>query len=772
MADSNVETCLRMLRSAKSDNEKFANILMVTKVIKAENCDSEMKLQIADAIGFKFLARLLRSSAVPEGCPPTIYKTVALTILSTVCTDPQVASKPEMKNLVSPLNEIIISPPRDELEEIDRSLLSDCYSCLYGMAGSQQGQLYLIQSNTVACLIQVIVEQLQGEEQAMEILMLLAGCHGNKMWTNQISASNKLISHLTTKFSQNKDSSKFELCSTLASFISTIEKVRNPTPNSSPWLQVLISTLVGDIKNKLGIEQRQCILLLVSEVVEKFSVLCLLPPFTTDVKTILLVTHLVCIEVRMILENCTWQQIQSKTSLLCSCYMLLENIISHMTTGQPMGFEEKQVLQVHSAMVGAFNGIIFFLDEISVEKNLKWVDPVVTATVRVLGAWLAEETTALKESVYKLLPFLVQLIKLSVNPELVSDLPPVLPSVEHILQECDITDDQSNSLTDSDSQLKAITDKDTISESKDNQQNNCADKLTKTVRFSDASDNDLVKDKRKMMNNDNILQFLLPGLCHLSSEDEPRKILIENNIQDLLFHNFVLKWTTFIDDTDMATDDDREEVKDSLASLCGVFLNFAVTEPNFVSRDEKFHSLLNKLYTILPQIVYRQEDLVLTANFTTLGLMLLQHQNIDTDNGEERKKFISSCLSFFSHAFHVDEKKKDCPVLDLSEEYQKWWTDIAELWFLGVQALSACIKVHSDIPDVILQSGWLVNLIKMLLDVKGVGVDDDVKTVLLELLVTLSTQHKQSRNIITEKHGIEIARIYKSVELKNILSSK
>ena len=36
-------------------------------------------------------------------------------------------------------------------------------------------------------------------------------------------------------------------------------------------------------------------------------------------------------------------------------------------------------------------------------------DGLVIASVRVLGAWIAEETTALKQSVVKLLPFLLKI---------------------------------------------------------------------------------------------------------------------------------------------------------------------------------------------------------------------------------------------------------------------------------------------------------------------------------------------------------------------------
>ena len=58
-------------------------------------------------------------------------------------------------------------------------------------------------------------------------------------------------------------------------------------------------------------------------------------------------------------------QILANSGHLGYCYSLLENVIEHLTAGPSLQLDDKQVVQLHSAMVGAFNGVIQFLDLVS-----------------------------------------------------------------------------------------------------------------------------------------------------------------------------------------------------------------------------------------------------------------------------------------------------------------------------------------------------------------------------------------------------------------------
>ena len=69
--------------------------------------------------------------------------------------------------------------------------------------------------------------------------------------------------------------------------------------------------------------------------------------------------------------------------------------------------KEEDMLQLHSAFSEAFKSITEFLNTIS--PSLPPDNPLIIAIVRVLGAWLAEESLALTTELYQLLPTLLNM---------------------------------------------------------------------------------------------------------------------------------------------------------------------------------------------------------------------------------------------------------------------------------------------------------------------------------------------------------------------------
>ena len=55
-----VAKCLRALEAASGDTEKLAAMFLVPKVLKSRDLDKAQRMDIMKAIGFSYIARMLR----------------------------------------------------------------------------------------------------------------------------------------------------------------------------------------------------------------------------------------------------------------------------------------------------------------------------------------------------------------------------------------------------------------------------------------------------------------------------------------------------------------------------------------------------------------------------------------------------------------------------------------------------------------------------------------------------------------------------------------
>lgn len=79
---SSLRKCISLLKVAKTDTERFAALMLVTQLVSSNEVDVAGRRELFDAIGFKFLNRLLSTRNVPNSCPPDVYQSLSLTILA------------------------------------------------------------------------------------------------------------------------------------------------------------------------------------------------------------------------------------------------------------------------------------------------------------------------------------------------------------------------------------------------------------------------------------------------------------------------------------------------------------------------------------------------------------------------------------------------------------------------------------------------------------------------------------------------------------------
>ncbi|XP_060557346.1 neurochondrin-like [Ruditapes philippinarum] len=75
-----------------------------------------------------------------------------------------------------------------------------------------------------------------------------------------------------------------------------------------------------------------------------------------------------------------------------------------------------------------------------------------------------------------------------------------------------------------------------------------------------------------------------------------------------------------------------------------------------------------------------------------------------------------------------------------------------------MQAFAYCISTYEDLPTIVLKSGWLPGLLKILTDVKANSVAEETRSCFLLLLTAIAKVDKSAKSVIREKGGLDLAR--------------
>ncbi|NXN34512.1 NCDN protein, partial [Nycticryphes semicollaris] len=464
-----LKRCLSVLRDAKNDSEQFAALLLVTKAVKAGELDAKIRRQIFDAIGFTFPNRLLTSRQPPAGCPENTFQALGLTLLACFCTDPELASHSQILNKIPTFNDILVSPCNPD----NTAMIDDVYQCLSAVMATTRGPRELVTKGTVSALCQAYLNGSYGCERALTLLLGLLAIAEAKCWQKDASHLLAVLSKLSEDFLKAEDMTKFELCEVLPHFIPLSPPLTQDSQGCE-CLRRLYKGLVNILGSKLSQSQRDPALKLAACLMQACGSEWI-PAGSAGSKFLALLVNLACVEVRLTLEEPDPFEVEGKKEVVTACYILIEMGIQECLREEKPLLEEVQKIQLMRIMEEAFGAVIFYLRQV---KQEELQDPFIFASVRVLGAWMAEETSSLKQEICELLPFLVCYAK-----KLFKEGSPTvsLPQPEEVSTE----------------------------------------------------GSGLPQDA---------LRFLLPGFCHLTAEERPRDILISEGAPALLCEYFLCQW--------------------------------------------------------------------------------------------------------------------------------------------------------------------------------------------------------------------------------------
>lgn len=723
-----VKKCIEILKGAKNDTQKFAALFMVTKLVKGKDCNSNAKKALFEAIGFKFLKKLLTSDSVEDDCPPSVYKSVALSILTCFCNEPELATHPDMLTNIPVFLDIVQTSDNDDYDD-NLIIISEAYTCLQCIAEHEAGQKALIDVGAIAKMSEIYSHQSFQTDEALNILVKLVSTYGPSAWGNDPKPFHALVNKIALDFATDQSERKFELATILCHLLNSCNKsIVVPTASEETWPMSIYKALNDILTSKIVKNQRDPALKLAGNVVDILGIEWTLNDEENPKKFFLLLLQLCAIEVRMQLDDRSFKQAFANAELVTACFIVLECSINYLTADQ-IELEQKEKQSVYTSLKGAFNAVVSVLTKVSNDKNRDKLPDLekafVCAMLRVLFAWITQETTAMRDQVYALLPLAFSLANDSFHAY----------------------------------RTRRLTEK------------------TKTEEKPAGTNTPLVAQT-------DLLRLMLPALCHLVVEDRARDILLQLKQEDILYEALNFHWSIVHYKKPPVPKSERgkvrtqpepeldpqllEEMNDSRAamvSLCNIFMNLTVLAPNVIEKSLLFNTLLKFVFNNLPELKDIPENLVLHGHLAVLGLLLLKQQASKVKKNDfSICRYIQSTIRFLWDAYIVDESN-DPTALVVSMTYKKYWNEIADLWFLGMQTMSGVLTIVPWISEFAIESGWAEGIAEMLSKVKVGSLAPNIKSAFEDFLCKLVDSNENVKEVLKKGGALKMCRSHRMMDL-------
>lgn len=723
-----IKKCCMILKAAQSDTEKFAALFMVTKLVKGKDCNAQAKKALFEAIGFQFLKRLLTNSNPQDDCPPSVYKSVALSVLTTFCNEPELSTHPDMLANIPVFLDIVQTSDNEDFDD-NLIIVSEAYTCLQCIAEHEAGQKALIEVGAITKMSEIYSHQSFQTDEALNILVKLTSRYGPVAWGNDPKPFHALVNKISLDFATDQSERKFELATILSALLYSCNKATVvPSASDETWPLSIYKALHDILTSKIGKNQRDPALKLAANIADLLGIEWTMCDDENPKKFFLLLLQLCAIEVRMQLEDRSFKQANANSELVTACFTVLELSINYMATDQ-LDLEQKEKQSVYTSLKGAFNAVVSILTKVSNDKNrdkLPDAEKVfICAMVRVLVAWIAQETTAMRDQIYALLPYIFSLANDSFHAF------------------------RSRKLSEKNK-----------SEGESMDTNNC------------------------LIGQLDLLRLMLPALCHLVVEDKARDIVLNLKQEDILHEAMNFHWSIVHYKKPLVPKSERgkpktgpepeldpqllEDMKDSRAamvSLCNIFMNLTVLAPKVVESSMLFNTLLKFIFNNLPELKNIPENLVLHGHLAVLGLLLLKSLASNVKKNDfSICRYITSTIRFLWDAYNVDESN-DPTALVVSLSYKEHWNEIADLWFLGMQTMSGVLTIVPWISEFAIESGWAEGITEMLVKVKVGTLPPNVKSAFEDFLCKLVEANENVIPVLKKAGALKCCRNHRLMDL-------
>lgn len=428
VSDSELELCLSSLKRAKTDTERLASLFIVVRTLRSiDEAKSEgeielavatpesvmldverpverQRLEIFNAVGFDFVNRLLRTKDVPEA---DAFRGIALAVLASFATIQELAGHPQMVDNVSELMMAMVD------KDLSREARMDALKCIAALMATTNGTSVLTQYGETliqrACEVLMTSMEEQDEPRArlaLSVVVRVANDCGEECWGGE-ERFGAVAEVVTTRMCESKSVDvKLDMCDAMADLVDSCPT--GDTGNCGQWVIDCRKQIYEALRSRLLTARPTSWFKLAAALVRRIG---LERVFGGEVNCLELLVHLTCVELRMSLDGHSVDYVVRRgTDLPGACFCILEAAVELLVGDEDSDVNAEARRKMYTVVTEAMGSVVTFL-RVAVDESSRSLPEqernLLHGIVRLLGAWLAEETEAFREEVYEILPAVV-----------------------------------------------------------------------------------------------------------------------------------------------------------------------------------------------------------------------------------------------------------------------------------------------------------------------------------------------------------------------------
>ena len=436
-----VKILTQSIRQAKNDSQTFAALLAVSKMLKANDLTPSQRKNIFQAVGFSFPFRLLTSEGT-EDCPRLVLNELALSMLASFVTDPDLALSSENTKFIPMIVHYIKENCQDPIHH--ELPLFDCFCYLASITVSDINCSTILKHNGVEILVEAFCGGIRDNIGSMfwSILHHLINFDADTVWCIQVEHVTFLLEYLAEQTCTDFSATKFQVYSDVSMLLASFPTGSAELHFEDKWVRSLQKSLFEVLCSKITSAERNPSLKLCHNLTEIFGLQWTSNDSVRSEKNLaVLLVKLCCVEIRLILHEWLGEK------------KLIANIID--STNMPLFIACCAIIETGCSNISDFDfceencrGIFTFADinnlkgtlcetvesiaEASCEfKNISELSHLLMCCLRTVGSYLNIEAFALSKVETKFVETIYSIFKVCLKVEPAAAIKAATPAFLH-----------------------------------------------------------------------------------------------------------------------------------------------------------------------------------------------------------------------------------------------------------------------------------------------------------------------------------------------------